>query len=248
MEGDLLVGDPAIRFTTSGSRVGARTDGLMAQTAAVEESLRVDHADADQLPDGLNDDDVRYSPRLVEHFVTEYTEPGDLVLDPFAGFGTTAVVAERMGRRAICIELLPERTAFIQARVSAPVEVITADARNLRSLVLEPVDFVMTSPPYMTSNDHPQDPMTGYRDLGADYDRYLGDLRDVFAQVADVLKPGRRAVINVANLLHSGVATNLAWNVKAAVSQVLSFERVVRVMDDEHPALIAEDYCLVFRR
>lgn len=193
----------------------------MAQTAAVEDSLWLDQADDDRLPDELADDDVRYPTQLVQHFLTEYTELGELVLDPFAGFGTTAVVAERTDRRAICIELLPERAAFIRTRVSTPVEVVTGDARDLASLVLEPVDFVMTSPPYMTRNDHPQDPMTGYRSLDADYDRYLGDLRDVFAQVADVLKPGRRAVINVANLQHSGVSTNLAWNVKAAVSGAL---------------------------
>lgn len=219
----------------------------MAQTAVVEDSLRLDHAEDERLPDDLADDDVRYPPQLVEHFLTQYTEAGEVVLDPFAGFGTTAVIAERMGRRAICIELLPERAAFIQSRVSA-VDVITGDARDLASMDLELVDFVMTSPPYMTRNDHPQDPMTGYRAMNADYDRYLAELREVFAQVAEVLRPGRRAVINVANLLHSGVTTNLAWNVKAAVSQVLSFEREVRITSDEHPTHIKDEYCLVFRR
>lgn len=220
----------------------------MAQTATVEESLRVDQTGDEPLPSELADDDVRYPATLVEQFLTEYTETGDRVLDPFARFGTTAVVAERMGRRAICVELLPERAAFIQTRVSGGVEVITGDARDLTRLVLEPVDFVMTSPPYMTINDHPQDPMTGYRRLDADYDRYIGDLRDVFAQVADLLEPGRRVVINVANLVHAGVSTNLAWNVKAAVSQVLTFEREVRILSEAHPAHITAEYCLIFHR
>jgi DNA modification methylase len=219
----------------------------MAQTAVVEDSLRIDHAEDDRLPSDLADDDVRYPPQLVEHFLNEYTEAGEVVLDPFAGFGTTAVVAERMGRRPICIELLPERAAFIQSRVPA-VDVITGDARDLASMDLGPVDFVMTSPPYMTRNDHPQDPMTGYLAMNADYSRYLVEMREVFAQVAEVLTPGRRAVINVANLLHAGVTTDLAWDVKAEVCQVLTFEREVRVMSDEHPAHIKDEYCLVFRR
>ena len=50
------------------------------------------------LPPGLADDDVRYAPALVEHFVDEYTQPGDIVFDPFCGFGTTLLVAEAMGR------------------------------------------------------------------------------------------------------------------------------------------------------
>ena len=33
-------------------------------------------------------------PALVEAFLAEYTRPGDLVFDPFAGFGTTLLVAE----------------------------------------------------------------------------------------------------------------------------------------------------------
>ena len=213
----------------------------------VDHSLRLDHAKDEPLPDELADDDVRFPPQLVEHFLMAYTEPGEVVLDPFAGFGTTAVIAERMGRRAVCIELLPERAAFIRSRALG-VDVITGDARHLASMDLEPVDFVMTSPPYMTMNDHPQDPMTGYRALNADYNRYLAELRGVFAQVAEVLKPSRRAVIDIANLVHSGVTTNLASDVKAVVSEVLSFEQAVRVISDRQPPHIEDEYCLVFRR
>jgi DNA modification methylase len=36
------------------------------------------------------------------------SKPGDLVLDPFAGSGTTGVVALRLGRSFIGIELSPE--------------------------------------------------------------------------------------------------------------------------------------------
>jgi len=43
--------------------------------------------------------------RLLERIVRACSKPGDLVLDPFLGSGTSAVVAERMGRRWIGIEL-----------------------------------------------------------------------------------------------------------------------------------------------
>ena len=35
------------------------------------------------------DDNVSFAEELVEIFLADYTQPGDLVFDPFAGFGTT---------------------------------------------------------------------------------------------------------------------------------------------------------------
>ena len=43
--------------------------------------------------------------RLIERIITLATNPGDLVLDSFAGSGTTGAVAHKMGRRWIMIEL-----------------------------------------------------------------------------------------------------------------------------------------------
>jgi DNA modification methylase len=43
-----------------------------------------------------------------------HTAPGDIVLDPFAGSGTTIVAAEATGRRAYCLEIDP---AYAQAAI-----------------------------------------------------------------------------------------------------------------------------------
>ena len=43
--------------------------------------------------------------------------PGDVVLDPFAGSGTTLAIAKRMGRSGIGIELNPEYASISEARV-----------------------------------------------------------------------------------------------------------------------------------
>jgi site-specific DNA-methyltransferase (adenine-specific) len=51
--------------------------------------------------------------------VPECDFPGDFVLDPFVGSGTTCVAARRMGRRYIGIDLNPEFCAFAQHRVAA---------------------------------------------------------------------------------------------------------------------------------
>ena len=51
----------------------------------------------------------------------EYTEPGT-VLDPFAGAGTTCLVAKRLGRRFIGTELNPEYVAMAQKRIGVTVD------------------------------------------------------------------------------------------------------------------------------
>lgn len=56
----------------------------------------------------FNDKSVFDTPkpeRLIERILTLATNPGDLVLDSFAGSGTTGAVAHKMGRRWIMIEL-----------------------------------------------------------------------------------------------------------------------------------------------
>lgn len=51
---------------------------------------------------------ARMQPGLVSFFVEFLTEPGDLVLDPFAGSNTTGYVAEKLGRKWVGVEIDPQ--------------------------------------------------------------------------------------------------------------------------------------------
>lgn len=57
---------------------------------------------------------------LAERVISVYSDPGDLVIDPFAGGGTVAVVAARMGRDYLAIEKEAGYCDEIRARLSAP--------------------------------------------------------------------------------------------------------------------------------
>ncbi|MCL4109835.1 UNVERIFIED_CONTAM: hypothetical protein GTU68_059582 [Idotea baltica] len=58
-----------------------------------------------------------FPPDLVKPCVLAGSEPGDLVLDPFAGSGTTGEVAVELGRKAVLIELNPEYGKLIEQRL-----------------------------------------------------------------------------------------------------------------------------------
>jgi DNA modification methylase len=77
-----------------------------------KERLRIDgaKAHATQKPEAL-----------LTRIVLATTKPGDVVLDPFLGTGTTAVVAKRLGRRWIGIERDPQYAALAEQRIAAVV-------------------------------------------------------------------------------------------------------------------------------
>lgn len=58
---------------------------------------------------------------LVERLVELATNPGDLILDPFAGTGTLAVAATRLGRHWVLVENAPEYAAIARRRIAAEV-------------------------------------------------------------------------------------------------------------------------------
>lgn len=60
-----------------------------------------------------------FPPDLIEPCVKAGCPVGGTVLDPFGGAGTTGMVADRLGRNAILIELNPEYAAIAEKRINA---------------------------------------------------------------------------------------------------------------------------------
>lgn len=219
-------------------------DAIAATLAEVE---RERHPDADE--------DVHFTRGLARAVIEALTEPGDLVLDPFAGFGTTMEVAHELGRVAVGVELLPERVATIRTRVPGAV-VVEGDARGLLDLVGDgslparpgAVALALTSPPYMTRNDHPENPLTAYETDDGDYRTYLGELAGVARAVRTLLRPGGHLAIDVADIEHRGRLTPLVDDVTAAVGAVLRHVATIPVQWDTLPHDLVADRVVVFQR
>lgn len=63
---------------------------------------------------------------LPKWFIKLFTKPGDTVLDPFMGSGTTNIVAQKMHRHSIGIELIPEYYDQVKEQI-APLQLVLFD-------------------------------------------------------------------------------------------------------------------------
>jgi SAM-dependent methyltransferase len=197
-------------------------------------------------PEGTSDD-IHFTEALAASVIGHASEPGELVLDPFAGYGTTVTVAERMGRRAIGIELLPEHLEIARERSGGRGRLILGDARELARLVDERVDLVLTSPPYMPAVDHPQNPLTGYATDDGDYGVYLRELGAIFGQVATLLRPGGQLVVNVANVITlDGTVTSLVDDMAGVIDQHVPLIGMTTLRWDVPPVGLDGDCLLWF--
>ena len=79
----------------------------------------------------------------IRQYIRHYTEPGDLVLDPFCGSGGTALAALMEGRKAIAIDRSPAAT-FITKNYCTPVDVeeLQAAFEELRAKVQPEIDWL----------------------------------------------------------------------------------------------------------
>ena len=74
--------------------------------------------------------------RLLERILRATTAPGARVADGFCGSGTTAAVAQRLGRRFLAVDAEPEA-------VSCAAERLSASGRNLAELGTPPPDVLV---------------------------------------------------------------------------------------------------------
>jgi modification methylase len=102
-------------------------------------------------------------PAVAAHAIRTYTAPGELVLDPMCGIGTTLVEAIHLGRHALGIEYEPKWARLARANLTRTMKraergsgfVVCGDARQLTELIDARhhgrVALVVTSPPYGSS-------------------------------------------------------------------------------------------------
>ena len=199
------------------------------------------------LPSRFQQEDVRASENILEHFINEFTQPGQIVFDPFAGYGTTLLVAEEMGRVGYGIEYSKPKADYVRGLIAHPEHLIEGDSRKLLEYDLPDFDLCLTSPPYTNEMDS-ENPFVDYRQKGFDYPSYMKEMGNIFSQVAQKLNPSGHVVIEAANLKKQGHVTTLAWDIAHEVAKVLHFEGETMIGWDRYGYGYNHSYGLVFSK
>lgn len=184
-------------------------------------------------------------PQIAARAITTYTRPGDLVLDPMCGIGTSLVEAIHLGRSAIGVEYEPQWAHLAGLNAASATHeggtgtgtVYAGDARRLTSLVPAALHgqaaLVLTSPPY-GSSVHGQ--VRSTRETGergvvkTDFryshdphnlahvstDRLLDAFTEILTQCRTMLRPGGTVVVTTRPWRERGELIDLPSAVLAA--------------------------------
>ncbi len=196
--------------------------------------------------------DLRTPHELVRRALDRWSEPGDCVLDPFAGYGTTLSVAESMDREPIGVEYELERVNYARGQLDNPTRIRQGDLRTIDLNSLGRCDCCFTSPPFMEQTDS-RNPFENYGGTSS-YDSYLDDIETIFERLRSAFVPGARVILDIVNMKHEGRVTTLAWDVADRLSnhytfdgeQVVVWEGSGDATDGRYGYGFDHSYCLVF--
>lgn len=197
-------------------------------------------------------------PAIARHAITAYTDPGDVVVDPMCGIGTTLVEAVHLDRHAVGVEYEPRWADLARANLARATEqgapgdgaVHTRDGRDVADLLgadlAGRVALVLTSPPYGPSvHGHvtPQ-PGEGVAKSNERYstdpdnlahvgrDRLLDAFEAILATCRPLLRPGGIVAITARPWRRDGLLVDLPAAVTAAAQHagLEPFERNVALL------------------
>lgn len=158
-----------------------------------------------------------WSPYIPRNILLRYSSLHDLVLDQFAGGGTTLVEAKLLGRDIIGVDINPtalercrEKTSF-EYQNSGRVVIRQGDARNLDFVESESIDLICTHPPYADIINYSED-IVGDLSLMNTKD-FLLAMESVASECFRVLKPGKFCAILMGDTRKKGCVIPMGFDV-----------------------------------
>ncbi len=168
-----------------------------------------------------------WPPQVARNLIVRFSKPGDVILDPFVGGGTTLIEALLLERHSIGLDINPQAVRIAEARINGLKEagnregyplasvraiVLQGDARCIPMIPDKSVNLICTHPPYLDAVEYSRDipgDLSRLRDDG----RYLDQFRSVAKEFRRVLRADGRCAIMMGDVRRNGRLVPLAFRV-----------------------------------
>lgn len=208
-----------------------------------------------------------WSPYIPRNIILRYSQEGDLILDQFAGGGTTLVEAKLLNRNIVGIDINQialdrciEKTNF-EFENTGNVSILKGDARNLEFIANESIDLICTHPPYANIINYSDD-IEGDLSL-LKVPEFLNEMEKVAKECYRVLKPGKFCAILMGDTRKKGHIIPMSFEVMKIFEKV-GFKTKEIIIKEQHNCratgfwktnsikynflLLAHEYLFVFRK
>ncbi|MBK3844015.1 site-specific DNA-methyltransferase [Paraburkholderia aspalathi] len=151
---------------------------------------------------------------MVRVLLHRFARRGDVLLDPFAGTGTTLRVASQYGLTGLGFEPDPELYDVCQRECPPGTLIINDIAQRLCDYAIPECDLILTSPPFSPS---------GLQD--GDGRDYFETIHTVFTLAKGRLRKDAMVLVEGVNVRsEEGVADPLAFNLNVVLSTIFTFQ------------------------
>lgn len=209
-----------------------------------------------------------WSPYIPRNIILRYSQEGDLVLDQFAGGGTTLVEAKLLNRDIIgvdvndtALERCREKIVFDYEPAKGKVYIKKGDARKLDFIPNESIDLICTHPPYANIIQYSDDIENDLSRLKVK--DFLNEMHSVAAECYRVLKKDRFCAVLMGDTRQKGHMIPMSFEVMK-IFQDAGFKLKELIIKEQHNCkatgywktnsvkynflLIAHEYLFVFRK
>ena len=141
-----------------------------------------------------------WAPEIIRNVLELYSQPGDTILDPMVGGGTTPVECLLTGRNSISVDINPDAIYITRDRLNLPESITknvpntthrtyVGDTRHLDKIDNESIDLIAAHPPYANMIKYTKN-IEGDLSRFNDYLTFFAEYRKAIQEYYRVLKKG----------------------------------------------------------
>lgn len=161
-----------------------------------------------------------WAPQIPRNLILLYSQEGDVVLDPMVGSGTTMIEAKLLKRKGIAFDIHSEVVDLAKQNCDFKVQkgahdprIEQGDARNLKKLEDNSIDFIATHPPYLNIIRYGEKKVDGDLSAISSLTKFCDEIEKVAKECFRALKPGKYCALLMGDTRRRRHFVPLAFNV-----------------------------------